>query len=159
MKTTIRVVEEEVLKYYGIDVKDVFAIDRDRHIVEKRQIFYYLCRLLTHESLYSIGIFAGKYRNKPFSHCTVLHGSNQVRDIMKFDKRMKHDVESIQANIIESIPVEEKDLTTFKSKTDISIQSSKEIHERLAQIVASHNELLERVKFLEGMYINALEVV
>jgi len=72
---------------------------------------------------------------------------------------MKHDVESIQANIIESIPVEEKDLTTFKSKTDISIQNSKEIHERLAQIIFSHNELLERVELLERMYINALEVV
>ena len=172
MRTTIAVVEEEVLKYYGMKAEELFVTCKKRHLAERRQIFYYLCRIFTKDSLDTIGAYAGYYRGRLFDHATVLHGENQIINFLGYNKKITADVEAIKKEILKTTPLDVKEESfrinrynpvhfqkEVKNVLDKMIAKDNELDERLAQIVASHNELLERVELLERMYINALEVV
>jgi uncharacterized protein with PhoU and TrkA domain len=160
MRTTSAVVEEEVLKYYQITAGELFNSGRSGLFKENRYIFYFLAEKYTANSMLQIGRHAGQLRGKQYDHATVLHGRNKIRDYIAYDKKLLREIEEIIGNIkANPNTVYTENTLVFKNELDSLVAKDNELDERLAQIVASHNELLERVKFLEGMYINALEVV
>lgn len=67
----------------NIDKQEMFKETRIQRILESRQIFHYVARMLSKQSSESIGAYALKFgRNKPIGHCTVLHSAKKINDFM-----------------------------------------------------------------------------
>ena len=99
MRIPIKEIEIEVNKYYESKEGEIFTNTRERNVVERRYVFYYLAITHTAESLGFIGAFAGQYRGKNYDHATVFHGSNKIGDLMCYDKKIKRDIEKITDNL------------------------------------------------------------
>lgn len=77
-KLNIELVEKVVLKYFGITSGQLLKRNRGVGTIERKQMFHYLCKIYTIETLKSIG----KYKNYSYSHCSVLHSVNRIQEII-----------------------------------------------------------------------------
>ncbi|MGM0122673.1 chromosomal replication initiator protein DnaA [Enterococcus sp. AZ194] len=84
-------IQEEVAKYYHIQMKDLKGKKRVKSIVVPRQIAMYLSRELTDNSLPKIGAeFGGK------DHTTVLHAHEKIEQLLNTDSTMQNEISEIK---------------------------------------------------------------
>ena len=84
-------IQEEVAKYYHIQLKDLKGKKRVKSIVVPRQIAMYLARELTDNSLPKIGAeFGGK------DHTTVIHAHEKIQHLMDSSVSMQNEVSEIK---------------------------------------------------------------
>ena len=84
-------IQEEVAKYYHIQLKDLKGKKRVKSIVVPRQIAMYLARELTDNSLPKIGAeFGGK------DHTTVIHAHEKIQQLMDSSLSMQNEVSEIK---------------------------------------------------------------
>ncbi|MGG5357287.1 MULTISPECIES: chromosomal replication initiator protein DnaA, partial [unclassified Enterococcus] len=84
-------IQEEVAKYYHIQLKDLKGKKRVKSIVVPRQIAMYLARELTDSSLPKIGAeFGGK------DHTTVIHAHEKIQQLMDSSASMQNEVSEIK---------------------------------------------------------------
>ena len=84
-------IQEEVAKYYHIQLKDLKGKKRVKYIVVPRQIAMYLARELTDNSLPKIGAeFGGK------DHTTVIHAHEKIQQLMDSSVSMQNEVSEIK---------------------------------------------------------------
>lgn len=84
-------IQEEVAKYYRIQLKDLKGKKRVKSIVVPRQIAMYLARELTDNSLPKIGAeFGGK------DHTTVIHAHEKIQQLMDSSVSMQNEVSEIK---------------------------------------------------------------
>lgn len=84
-------IQEEVAKYYHIQLKDLKGKKRVKSIVVPRQIAMYLARELTDNSLPKIGAeFGGK------DHTTVIHAHEKIQQLMDSSVIMQNEVSEIK---------------------------------------------------------------
>lgn len=88
---TITTIQEEVAKFYHIQVKDLKGKKRVKAIVVPRQIAMYLSREMTENSLPKIGAeFGGK------DHTTVIHAHEKISHLVKTDSSMQQEISEIK---------------------------------------------------------------
>lgn len=88
---TISKIQDEVAKFYHIQIKDLKGKKRVKTIVVPRQIAMYLAREMTESSLPKIGAeFGGK------DHTTVIHAHEKISQLMKTDSSMQQEVAEIK---------------------------------------------------------------
>ena len=88
---TITTIQEEVAKFYHIQVKDLKGKKRVKAIVVPRQIAMYLSREMTENSLPKIGAeFGGK------DHTTVIHAHAKISHLVKTDSSMQQEISEIK---------------------------------------------------------------
>lgn len=88
---TITQIQEEVAKYYHIQVKDLKGKKRVKSIVVPRQIAMYLSREMTDSSLPKIGAeFGGK------DHTTVIHAHEKIAQLIKTDTSIQQEVAEVK---------------------------------------------------------------
>ncbi|GKS55692.1 chromosomal replication initiator protein DnaA [Enterococcus mundtii] len=84
-------IQEEVAKYYHIQLKDLKGKKRVKSIVVPRQIAMYLARELTDSSLPKIGAeFGGK------DHTTVIHAHEKIQQLIDSSVSMQNEVSEIK---------------------------------------------------------------
>lgn len=84
-------IQEEVAKYYHIQLKDLKGKKRVKSIVVPRQIAMYLARELTDSSLPKIGAeFGGK------DHTTVIHAHEKIQHLIDSSVSMQNEVSEIK---------------------------------------------------------------
>lgn len=89
-------IQEEVAKYYHIQLKDLKGKKRVKSIVVPRQISMYLSREMTDNSLPKIGAeFGGK------DHTTVIHAHEKIQQLLGKDPTMQKEVNEIK-NLLNS---------------------------------------------------------
>ncbi|OTN88775.1 chromosomal replication initiator protein DnaA [Enterococcus sp. 7E2_DIV0204] len=89
-------IQEEVAKYYHIQLKDLKGKKRVKSIVVPRQISMYLSREMTDNSLPKIGAeFGGK------DHTTVIHAHEKIQQLMEKDPTIQKEVGEIK-NLLNS---------------------------------------------------------
>ena len=88
---TISKIQDEVAKFYHIQVKDLKGKKRVKAIVVPRQIAMYLAREMTESSLPKIGAeFGGK------DHTTVIHAHEKISQLMKNDSSIQQEIAEIK---------------------------------------------------------------
>ena len=88
-------IQEEVAKYYHIQLKDLKGKKRVKTIVVPRQIAMYLARELTDSSLPKIGAeFGGK------DHTTVIHAHEKIQHLVDSSVSMQNEVSEIKNFIL-----------------------------------------------------------
>lgn len=88
-------IQEEVCKYYHLQLKDLKGKKRVKTIVVPRQIAMYLSRELTDNSLPKIGAeFGGK------DHTTVIHAHEKIQQLLEKDVTIKKEVNDIKQNLL-----------------------------------------------------------
>ncbi|EOL49203.1 chromosomal replication initiator protein dnaA [Enterococcus phoeniculicola] len=84
-------IQEEVAKYYHIQMKDLKGKKRVKSIVVPRQIAMYLSRELTDNSLPKIGAeFGGK------DHTTVIHAHEKIQQLIDSSATMQNEISEIK---------------------------------------------------------------
>lgn len=84
-------IQEEVAKYYHIQLKELKGKKRVKSIVVPRQIAMYLARELTDSSLPKIGAeFGGK------DHTTVIHAHEKIQQLIDSSVSMQNEVSEIK---------------------------------------------------------------
>lgn len=92
---SILTIQEEVCKYYQIDLKDLKGKKRVKRIVLPRQIAMYLSRELTENSLPKIGAeFGGK------DHTTVIHSHEKIQQLVEHDPTIQREIGEIKNNLV-----------------------------------------------------------
>ncbi len=92
---SILTIQEEVCKYYHIQLKDLKGKKRVKNIVVPRQISMYLSRELTDNSLPKIGAeFGGK------DHTTVIHAHEKIEQLLKTDSTMQKEISEIKNGLL-----------------------------------------------------------
>ncbi len=90
-QVSILQIQEEVAKYYHLQVKDLKGKKRVKNIVVPRQIAMYLSRELTDNSLPKIGAeFGGK------DHTTVIHAHEKIQQLLQQDTIIQNEIAEIK---------------------------------------------------------------
>ena len=90
-QVSILKIQEDVAKYYHLQIKDLKGKKRVKNIVVPRQIAMYLSRELTDNSLPKIGAeFNGK------DHTTVIHAHEKIQRLMKQDLTIQNEIAEIK---------------------------------------------------------------
>ena len=90
-QVSILKIQEDVAKYYHLQIKDLKGKRRVKNIVVPRQIAMYLSRELTDNSLPKIGAeFGGK------DHTTVIHAHEKIQRLMKQDLTIQNEIAEIK---------------------------------------------------------------
>lgn len=88
---SISKIQDEVAKFYHIQLKDLKGKKRVKTIVVPRQIAMYLAREMTESSLPKIGAeFGGK------DHTTVIHAHEKISQLMKSDRNIQQEIAEIK---------------------------------------------------------------
>ncbi|RHH68437.1 MULTISPECIES: chromosomal replication initiator protein DnaA [Vagococcus] len=88
-------IQEEVCKYYHLQLKDLKGKKRVKTIVVPRQIAMYLSRELTDNSLPKIGAeFGGK------DHTTVIHAHEKIQQLIEKDITIQKEVNDIKQKLL-----------------------------------------------------------
>jgi len=82
-----------VCRYYRVEPEMVTSLSRKKAYAYPRNIYAYLCRHYSDDTLAEIG----KTINR--SHSTVLYSVEQVAHRMKTDRNLKHQVEFLAGRI------------------------------------------------------------
>ena len=103
-KQKIELIIDAVLLHYQITEKELTGKSRQRHYVNARGAYYYLCRNLTKNSLK----FIGKRVNR--DHATVLNGYKLVVDLLEFNiDNIKEDIEQVTSIFNEYVEAKTKE--------------------------------------------------
>ena len=109
--TQVKIIECVVLDTLNISSETLFEKNRERRIVEPRQIFHYLALKHTLASLSHIGAF----NENKYNHATVIHSRKVINDRLDVDKRFKTTIEKMDATIKDRISLAKKTTSTFKT--------------------------------------------
>ena len=91
---SIKVIQAEVVRYYGISIADLTGADRSRFVAYPRQVCMFLSRDLTSLSLPKIGeLFGGR------DHTTVMHAVSKIETMIKKDKEAYNQVQELTSRI------------------------------------------------------------
>lgn len=90
---TVKLIQEEVCKYYNIKLEDFRSRKRTKNIAYPRQIAMYLARELTDLSLPKIGEEFGK------DHTTVIHAYEKISNEIKQDELLSRQIEELKKRI------------------------------------------------------------
>ncbi len=102
MGITPKVILGIIAKYFSSTRKEIFSNTRKRHVMTKRQLFFYFCTIYTDTSYEEIGYIAMKYnRSTPFNHATIVHSKKTIVNLIETDKAIRTHAEHI-AKAIES---------------------------------------------------------
>lgn len=88
----LQAIKEAVADFYEIDVADLDAATRFRHIARPRQVAMWLARLLTRLSLPQIGRYFGGR-----DHTTVMHAVRTIDRLLERDELLQDDVAIIRS--------------------------------------------------------------
>jgi chromosomal replication initiator protein len=92
---SILLIQEEVCKYYHLQLKDLKGKKRVKTIVVPRQIAMYLSREMTDNSLPKIGAeFGGK------DHTTVIHAHEKIQQLLETDPIIQKEVGELKNLLI-----------------------------------------------------------
>lgn len=114
-----------VCDYYGIELDVLLSRTRKRQIIEKRQMFHYLCRIFTNKSLSCIGLYYKDVINTFYDHATVRHSCKTIEDLMEVDKVLRLDYMSLSESIKSENIVFKISLSKEKEVLILSILHSK----------------------------------
>lgn len=92
-------IHKMVCKKFNFSYADIFRKTRKREIVEARQVFCYLSRSLTKESLENIGKYIGRYRKENLDHATVRHAFVTIKNLIDVDKCIRDDVNDLYIDL------------------------------------------------------------
>lgn len=90
---TIEDVERYVCGYYNISPKEIHKRCKKLEIVTCRQVIMYLCVEMRINST----IYIGKYFNR--HHSTVVVNRQVIRDRIRYEEKMKMDIQNIKHNL------------------------------------------------------------
>ena len=83
-----------VAEHFSITPEEIISKRRNSEYVLPRQICMYLCRILTPDSLQSIGKSLGKK-----DHTTVIHGIDKITAEVKENKEMENTISIIKKKL------------------------------------------------------------
>ena len=83
----------EVSRTLGCDTEDIFTRTKKRHLVDARQILFYIANQNDMSIVY-IQKFM-KENGMYMEHSTIIHGINRITDMIPRNKQMKRSVECI----------------------------------------------------------------
>jgi chromosomal replication initiator protein len=83
-----------VAEHYHIAAADILGKSRTRTIAWPRQVAMYLLREETEQSLAQIGAALGGR-----DHTTIMHGCEQVAEMIQHDKHVQHEVETLRTTL------------------------------------------------------------
>lgn len=92
----LNLIMKSVCTYFNITPVELFKKSRQRAVVEKRMIFFYLSTKLTNLSLNEIGLFSKIHASNTWDHSSVLHSRNTIKNLMNYQKGTKQIVEDIE---------------------------------------------------------------
>jgi len=85
-----------ICRYFNITAQSLFKKSRKREIITARMGFYYLAKNNTKLSLAAIGSVALDYgREKKIDHATVLHGLNELSDLISVEKNLEDMIDEL----------------------------------------------------------------
>ena len=88
---SILLIQEEVCKFYHLQLKDLKGKKRVKSIVVPRQIAMYLSREMTDNSLPKIGAeFGGK------DHTTVIHAHEKIQQLIETDSTIQKEINELK---------------------------------------------------------------
>lgn len=90
----IDAIQKEVADFYNIKVSDLKSGKKIKLFSLPRQIAMYLCRQLTKSSFPEIGSFFGGK-----DHSTVIYAVNKIEKLIKTDRQIHDDVNTIKKNL------------------------------------------------------------
>lgn len=88
---SVELIEEEVCKYFDLDMEIIHSKSKKQEISQARQIAMYLSRKYTDKSYSNIGELIGKR-----DHATVLHACKTVGNWIETDKKFKSTIQEIE---------------------------------------------------------------
>ena len=91
---TVEHIRDTVCDYFKLSLDAISTKSRKMEVVQARQIAMYFSKMLTKNSLSSIGMHIGKR-----DHATVLHACKKVEDLIETDKHFRKDVEEIEERL------------------------------------------------------------
>ncbi len=89
-KISIRLIQTEVARYYGLTVADLCGSSRARFVSYPRQVGMYITRSMTSLSLPKIGEFFGGR-----DHTTVLHANSKIEKLISSDGEASNQVREL----------------------------------------------------------------
>ena len=89
-------IHKAICDFYGVELIYIFQDVKSMSVVEKRQLFHYLCHKHTNYSLKEIGGYCG---DNMFCHATVLNSIKRIKDLISVSKKLKQEVEQIELSI------------------------------------------------------------
>lgn len=90
-------IHKEICDFYGLDLSYIFQDVKTMTVVEKRQLFHYLCHKHTNYSLNEIGDYCN---TRQYTHATVLNSIKKVKNLISVSKKLKQEVQEIETRII-----------------------------------------------------------
>lgn len=88
---SVELIEEEVCKYFDVELNLIHSKSKKQEISQARQIAMYLSRKYTDKSYSNIGEMIGKR-----DHATVLHACKTVNNWIETDKKFKSSIQEIE---------------------------------------------------------------
>lgn len=88
---SVELIEEEVCKYFDLEMEVIHSKSKKQEISQARQIAMYLSRKYTDKSYSNIGEMIGKR-----DHATVLHACKTVVNWIETDKKFKSTIQEIE---------------------------------------------------------------
>jgi chromosomal replication initiator protein len=88
---SVELIEEEVCKYFDLEMEVIHSKSKKQEISQARQIAMYLSRKYTDKSYSNIGEMIGKR-----DHATVLHACKTVGNWIETDKKFKSTIQEIE---------------------------------------------------------------
>lgn len=88
---SVELIEEEVCKYFDLEMEIIHSKSKKQEISQARQIAMYLSRKYTDKSYSNIGELIGKR-----DHATVLHACKTVGNWIETDKKLRSSIQEIE---------------------------------------------------------------
>jgi chromosomal replication initiator protein len=85
----------------NIETKEIFTRFKRRHLVDSRQVLFYLCS----KSQMNVS-YIQKFMEEsglPMKHSTIIHGINRIDELMSTNKPMQDFVKSVTSKIGENV--------------------------------------------------------
>jgi chromosomal replication initiator protein len=92
---TCPLIIQVVAEHFNISQSDLASKKKSQDIVVPRQIAMYLCRVLTEESLSSIGALLGKR-----DHTTVIHGHDKIAAELQTNEQLRNTIDVLKKKLI-----------------------------------------------------------
>ena len=93
---SISKIVDVVARYYGLDSSMIKGKYKKKNIANARAVAFYLCRMLTEESLERIGLEIGAR-----DHATVLYNYNKVLNDLKTNTNLQEEIRQIKDKLSE----------------------------------------------------------
>lgn len=90
-------IHKAICDFYGLELVYIFKDVRETQVVEKRQLFHYLCNKFKVASLTKIG---GYCNVRQYNHATVLNSIKTISNLIDVDPKLKKEVQEIETRII-----------------------------------------------------------